>query len=193
MKKQITLSMLLAAALVSAPSFSFQNEQSSDLNELDIKFGGWSTHTPSSGLASESFNKNHLGLGVAYYPFASKNSNHKLGGEVWYMKDIFDNPSLSVMASYKYRLDVNYLIDSIDLGFNVGIINDTERTYTTSNGKFVGYSDERVSRIAATPQLTVNVTEAMHVDINYTKHDGCSSLGKDCDSLFFRLGYKFKI
>lgn len=161
--------------------------------ELDIKFGGWSIHSPKEDATKEDLNDNHLGLGVAYYPFESKNKRHRIGGEFWYMQDVFDNASFSAMASYKYRINVDYVIDSIDLGFNLGVINDTERTYTGSNGSLSSYTDKSTSRFASSPLVTINFTEFFHVDVSYTHHDSYSSLSKDYDTVFFRFGYRLSI
>lgn len=193
MNNKLKLFALLASALICAPSFASEKTASPDLHDLEIKFGGWSVHSPKSEAVKEDLNQNHMGLGIAYFPLQSKNNRHRLGGEVWYMKDVFDNASFSAMASYKYRIDVSYLIDSIDLGFNLGIISDTERNYTVSNGVYTGYSDESVTRLAASPQVTVNFTESMHVDVSYSRHDSYSSLAQNYDTLFFRFGYRFKI
>lgn len=195
----IKKALILGLITFSAHSLAFtQNDDAVSTtqdvsNELEVKFGGWSFHSPKSEASKEDLNDQHLGLGVAYYPFVSKNERHRIGGEVWYMKDVFDNASFSAMASYKYRIDVNYLIDSIDLGFNLGLINDTERTYILDGGSYSNYKDESVTRLSASPQLTVNFTESIHVDVSYTSHDSYSSLAQDYDSVFFRFGYRFHL
>ena len=179
------------------PTFSQAEEDSffKEDSSVELKFGGWSKHNSEElGYMDVPLNENHKGLGIEYYQSISNNNKHWLGVGTWYMKDSFDNNSYQVSAAYKYTIPVDYIIDSIELNINVGIINRTYREmfYTRDQGEriFLGYKENRDTRLIASPIVTLNFLEHLQVDFTYFPAKLAEQFTGSYELFFFRVGYK---
>lgn len=175
---------------------SFFNDQSI----LELKFGGWSKHDSSDELQMQApLNETHNGFGIEYYKGIRALPNHYLGLGAWYMKDSFDHNAYQVSLGYKYRWNIDYLIDSIDFNMNIGVVNRTFRSFTYSavynSNQFVDwelkdYEDVRKTKLTTMPMITVNVLEHLQADIVwYPKF--VADMNNDYSLVFFRFGYQF--
>lgn len=168
-----------------------------DKSSIEIKFGGWSHHDSTElGYMDVPLNESHNGLGIEYYREIKDHENHFLGAGLWYMKDSFDTDSIQASVAYKYRINVNYLIDSIDLNLNVGVVNRTYREMmylVSSNGsrRFLGYDEYRATKFIAAPMASINVTEHFQVDFTYLPEFVAETFTGQYELFFFRFGYKF--
>lgn len=187
--------MLLNLSLFSFYSFSAEFNHQPKTDILEIKFGGWSHHSSDKDYYNNApLNENHRGLGLEYYKKISKNNHHWFGGGVWYMKDSFDTPAYHAFASYKYRWQLDTLLDSIDFSFNFGVANRTYRDWefvVHPNGEkeFSRYIDERETRLSAIPYLTFNFSNNFQVDMTYVPKNIAENYTNGYEIFFFRFGY----
>lgn len=171
----------------------------SDNTSIEIKLGGWSHHDSTKlGLMDVPLNEEHKGLGIEYYKEINSRPNHFLGAGFWYMTDSFDSDSYQLSIAYKYRWNVDYLIDSVDFNINAGIVNRTYRTFKykktihhdgSSDLELLGYEDNRDTRAIFAPMITINFLDHMQTDFIYYP-EGLVEFGGDYSIFFWRLGVK---
>lgn len=200
--KFLTIATIALSSLMTTHTFATENESFfGEKESIEIKFGGWSHHDSSEeSNMSVRLNENHLGLGIEYYRNVY-DTNHFLGAGLWYMTDSFDNPSYQASIAYKYKWQINKIIDSIDFNINVGVVNRSyrEMKYVRKldwNGnvlsrEFIGYEESRDTRIATMPFITLNFTEHLHADVTYLPEALSDSIGASYSLFFMRLGYTF--
>lgn len=194
--------IMIAFLLVTFNIQASEEDFFSDKSSFEFKFGGWSKHSSDRlGYLDVPLNESHNGVGFEYYKAINNHENHFLGSGLWYMKDSFNNDSIQASVAYKYRLKIDYIIDSLDFNLNVGVVNRTyrtmkyERTYQGDSPnyeeEFLGYDEYRDNKISVTPLVSINMTENIQVDVSYLPEFVAKHFDSQYGLFFFRFGYKF--
>lgn len=179
---------------------SFANNELIDFfgtnSSSEIKFGGWSNHfSDNDNYFKAPLNETHRGIGFEYYREIKNYENHFLGTGIWYMNDSFDADSIQLSLAYKYRWNIDYIIDSIDFNLNIGVVNRSFRTFLYEEGSndtiYEGYEDERETQIITAPIITLNFLEHMQFDFTYLPESIAEHFSGHYGLFFCRFGYKF--
>ncbi len=159
--------------------------------EYSLYFGGWSHHSSNKKFESEYkkamgkdfvYNENHRGLGIQYAN-SYKDTDHIYLVDLWYMKDSNYQPSYQLSAGYKHRFHIPKLIDSVDVGVGLSVMNRSvmavdsyiSQEYGFAPVQELGVKDmyysaenefrlERKWMVAPLPYVTVNVNNHLALD-----------------------------
>lgn len=164
--KKVLLIILLALPLTSLPAYSISFEDGWDFN---LRFGGWSKHHGTNKFGDYNFNESHSGLGIQSWK-SIKQSNWKLGAELFHMKDSFGKNAqmYSLAAKYEYKLQNKILTD---IGVMAGAtIHDRSfmRTYYYKENESIVIKERDYFRdVVVAPSLILTVRLGSRVDIDF--------------------------
>lgn len=211
--------LLLSASIFSFNLYSYDNFKNYNLDKAEktIYFGGWSKHSRNENFEREyklatgedfKYNENHNGLGFQY-SLPNKNDNSFISIDFFYMKDSFYNDSYQFSLGYKYRYEVNKLIESIDFGIGFSIFSrsildiesEISSRYNIKNNKLVFkengdpsyiYSNQNTINYnrglvaAPLPYITFNLNKNISLDLILTYYTmDFSYSGEKVDSYEF--------
>lgn len=182
----LILSSLLAITSTSAQAWIGEERMT------DVKFGLWShSYTDDKEKDLIETEENTYGIEVQHFFNKPNKKTHWLGLGVGYAKDNYGEDSFNFSGIYKYHWKMPSYIDSIDFNLKLTLINRTYRTINSVSGSVVDYSDERETRLALWPTITVNFTDKLNVDILYVQEDWGANLTDDYGIFSLQAGYRF--
>lgn len=131
------------------------------------------------------------GIGVSYLGRPSHSKNHWFGIGAEFYDDQYSNAAYQLNGLYKFRLPVEYIIDGIEFNFKVGLVNRFYREISHPLPNLTIYEEERETRFAATPSVTVAITKNFTTEVIYLPEDWGENITDGYEMWLVKVGLRF--
>ncbi|ELP5902737.1 hypothetical protein QTV49_004781 [Vibrio vulnificus] len=156
--------LIFAALSTSLNAFGAEKEDSA-LNDVYIKYGGWSKHIKEDN-DDYNYNETHNGIGIEWTFASSDNLRHNLALGYFQMTDSFGFNNKQGGLIYSYRPDTGYsFLDRFSPNLSLMIMDRGWIHRSRSN--YNDYYFSQQTTVTFLPYLTYNITDYLNIDLIY--------------------------
>lgn len=131
------------------------------------------------------------GVGLSYLGRPTGSKNHWFGIGAEFYDDQYSNPAYQLNGLYKFRVPVKHVIDGIEFNLKVGFINRFYRDISNPLPNLTIYEEERETRFAVTPSVTIAITPNFTTEVIYLPEDWGENITDGYEMLMVKVGLRF--